>query len=272
MNIASVCPARSERPAGKAFQRTGEVVGGGFGAGEEARTWSRRASRPLGGGKDLLQWLATLSIIVILSGCALGRPPSPISILAPDVHVNADPGWPEVDWSLQIQRPVADQMRDSDQLLVRRSASRLQVFTGAAWLDQMPAMLHSTMIRAFEDANRFNGVGRAGSFRTRYILATEVRHFEAVDEGGPDLKVDLVVHANLIHQRASRSVATQTFRREVTSSGKSLDPLVDAFETAMSGLLSDMIDWTLEQGEAAGARWEERFQNERERRRKRDGR
>lgn len=218
------------------------------------------------------QTFAVLAIFTLMAGCALTRPPSPVSILAPNVPVNINPDWPDVDWSLQIQRPLADQMRASDRLLVRRGPSRLQFYSGATWLDRMPEMLQSIMIHTFEDAGRFDGVGRAGGFRTRYILATEVRHFEAVDDGGPDLKVELVVHANLIHQRASRSVATQTFSQELTSSGKSLDPLVAAFETAMAAMMNDLIGWTLEQGEAAGARWEARFQSEREGRRGRDDR
>lgn len=224
------------------------------------------------GGISVGRWVVALIIVVLTSGCALMRPPSPISILAPHVEMRTNPDWPEVDWSLQIQRPVADQMRDSDRLLVRRAPSRLQFYSGAAWLDQVPEMLQSIMIRSFADSSRFDGVGRAGGFRTRYVLATEVRHFEAVDDGGPDLRVELVVQANLIHQRAARSVATQTFRREAASSGKSLDPLVETFEAALAGLMSDLAGWTLEQGEAAGARWEERIQSERERRRGRDER
>lgn len=207
-----------------------------------------------------------LAILTLMAGCALTRPPSPVSILAPNVSVNSNPDWPDVDWSLQIQRPLADQMRASDRLLVRRGPSRLQFYSGATWLDRVPEMLQSIMVQSFEDARRFDGVGRAGGFRTRYILATEVRHFEAVDDGGPDLKVELVVHANLIHQRASRSVATRTFSQEVTSSGKSLDPLVEAFETAMAGLMNDLVGWTLEQGETANSRTEARIRRERERR------
>lgn len=216
--------------------------------------------------------LPALAMIAAMAACALTRPASPISILAPHIHVETNPDWPEVEWPLQIQRPTADQMRDSDRLLVRRSASRLQVYGGVAWLDQMPDMLQSIMIRAFGDAERFEGVGRAGDFRARYLLATEVRHFEAVDDGGPDLRIDLVVRANLIHHRTARTVAAQTFHHQATSDGRDLDPLVDAFETAMAELVSDLIGWTLEQGEAAGARMETRSGRERERRRPRDGR
>lgn len=216
--------------------------------------------------------LPALAMMAAMAACALTRPPSPISILAPHIHVEASPDWPEVEWPLQIQRPTTDQMRDSDRLLVRYAASRLQVYGGVAWLDRMPDMLQSIMIRAFGDAGRFEGIGRAGDFRARYLLATEVRHFEAVDDGGPDLHVDIAVHANLIHHRTARTVAAQTFRHQITSDGRALDPLVDAFETALAELVDDLIGWTLEQGEAAGARMETRIGRERERRRPRDGR
>ncbi|MCH8476889.1 MAG: ABC-type transport auxiliary lipoprotein family protein, partial [Wenzhouxiangella sp.] len=111
----------------------------------------------------------------LLTACALVRNPAPLSILAPAVDVQPRSDQERVDWSLQIQRPMADAMRDSDRVLVRRSASRLQVYAGAAWLDSVPEMLQSKLVRVFADSGAFTGVSRAGGMRTRYSLASEIR-------------------------------------------------------------------------------------------------
>lgn len=74
------------------------------------------------------------------------------------------------------------------------------------------------------------------------MLATEIRHFEAVDDGGPDLKVELVIQSSLIHQRSARAIATRTVRQEVDSSGKTLDPLIAAFESALAGLIGGGLE------------------------------
>jgi cholesterol transport system auxiliary component len=203
-----------------------------------------------------IRFLVVVLLALLLSGCMLTRQPAPLSIVAPDVKVQPDQDWPSVDWSIQVQRPIADQMRDSDRILVRRTPSRLQVYPGAAWLDSVPEMLQAMMIRALSDSERFTGVGRAGGMRSRYSLITEVRHFEAIDDGGMNLEVELVIQAGLIHQRSSRVVATKTFRQQQLSTGKQFDPMVTAYEQALSGLMVELVGWVLDEGVRAQSEWE----------------
>ncbi|MFU8833065.1 MAG: ABC-type transport auxiliary lipoprotein family protein, partial [Wenzhouxiangella sp.] len=206
---------------------------------------------------------------LVLAGCMLARPGAPVSIVAPSVEVPDTAAFEPVDWSIQVQRPIADQMRDSDRLLVRRKPSRLQVYGDAAWLDSVPEMLQSMTVKAFGDTEKFGGVGRAGGMRTRYNLAMEIRRFEAVDDDGPDLRVELVIQANLIHQRTSSAVASRTFRHGAVSSGKALDPLIETFERALNELMTELVGWVLQEGERADARRTEEPEGEQRRWRER---
>jgi len=207
--------------------------------------------------KAMNRWLVLLMVALGLPGCALTGNPSAIDILAPSPAAVDASGLEAVDWSVQIQRPVADQMRDSDRVLVRRTASRLQVYPGSAWLDSAPEMLQSLIIQAFADSQRFSGVGRSGGIRTRYGLSTELRNFEAVDQGD-GLRVDISLLANLVHQRTGRSLAGQTFSKSAEVSGPGVDALVGAFEQALSNLLPELLAWVLEAGTAADAEWTNR--------------
>ncbi len=195
--------------------------------------------------------------VPMLSGCMLTRSSSPMSILAPSVQIDQRSDEEAVGWSLQVQRPMTDAMRDSDRVLVRRAPSRLQVYAGAAWLDSAPEMLQSLMIQSFTDTGSFTGVSRAGGMRTRYSLATELRHFEAVDDGSADLTVEIVLQASLVHQRSARPMASQTFAKQQKIDGKALDDLVAGFELALEGLMNEMIDWVFEQSAVFEARGEE---------------
>ncbi len=196
--------------------------------------------------------LAGLTVAVLaLSACMLGGQPAPVTIMAPSVTLPEDFRAEAVEWSLQVQRPVADQMRDSERLLVRRTPSRLQVYPGAAWLDSVPEMLQSLMIRTLTDSEGFEGIGRGGGLRARYRLVTEIRHFEAVDDGGADLGVDLVVQASLVHQRSSRQVASRMFRHSGRSRGKEIGPLIETWETVLNEFLVDLAGWVLEEGALA---------------------
>ncbi len=211
------------------------------------------------------RWLLLLVLLPLLAACALTRPPSPISILAPEVSLQIQPDWPAVDWSVQVLRPIADQMRDSDRVLVRQSRSRLQVYPGAAWLDTVPEMLQSKMIRALADGGQIGGVGRGGGLRTRYSLVTELRHFEAVSDGNAGLRVELAIQALLIHQRSGRPVAFRVFEHEARADGQGVDALVSAFEQALSEWMNELVGWVLLSGTAADVERED-SEGEQERR------
>lgn len=201
--------------------------------------------------------LALLLLPMLLAGCLLGGQGSTISLLAPTLSLNHDLQAESVDWSVQVQRPVADAMRDSDRLLVRRTASRLQVYPTAVWLDSVPDMLQALLVQSLSDSERFDGVARTGGIRTRYSLAIEVRHFEVVDDDG-QMAIDIVLGANLVHQRSARSVANRTFRAGGPIPSNNLDDIVRGFEQALEGMVPEMIDWVQASGIEAEARWRER--------------
>jgi len=206
------------------------------------------------------------ALLALLTACGLGRQLAPVSILAPEIGVQPASDWPEVDWAVQVRRPITDQIRDSNRVLVRTAPSRLQAYPGTAWLDDVPDMLKTLTIQALSDSGRFEGVGRAGGLRTRFTLASEVRRFDGVDDGGPDLHVELVVQANLISQRSGRVVASRIFRVSERSSGKGLDPLVAAFERAMQAYFDDLTPWILVEGQRALDEGQNRTRDWRERR------
>lgn len=214
--------------------------------------------------------LRTVSLIVMIllttSGCMLARSPTAVSIIAPEVDMAVDEAWPGVDWSLLVQRPTADQMRDSDRILVRVSRSRLQPWPETAWLDSMPDMVHSLLIQSLEDSGRFAGVGRAGGMRSRFGLVSEVRRFEVVDAGHGDLSVALAMQANLIHQPSGRVMASRSFEHGQNVGGTSLDAVIDAFELAMGELFAELAGWVLTAGQQASAEledWRDRSQSRR---------
>ncbi len=186
-----------------------------------------------------------------LPGCSLTRPLEPVSVLAPEITLSADAAWPEVDWSIKVQRPSTDRLRDSDRLFVRVAGSRLQAYPGTVWLDRTPDMVQGLTIQALQDSGRFPGVGRAGQLRARFSLATEIWRFDAVDDGGADLSVTLEMQVNLVAQRSGQVVASRRFESRQRSVGRQRDPLMAAFEQALSDYFNDLLPWLLAQGQWA---------------------
>lgn len=208
-------------------------------------------------------WFVGVLVCLMASGCGLTRPLDPVSVLAPELEFRTEAAWPEVDWAVQVRRPVTDRMRDSERLFVRVGGSRLQAYPGAIWLDQAPDLLQALTIQALEDSGRFQGVGRAGGLRSRFALDTEIRRFDAVDTGGSDLEVELVVRVRLIALRSGQALAAQTFEISERSRGTQLDPLVSAFERALATYFGELMPWILEQGQLAAETEPERSRSSR---------
>jgi cholesterol transport system auxiliary component len=196
--------------------------------------------------RTLVSMCLLVSAAAALAGCIqLPKPAEPVGIVAPQPVVTADPGWPEVAWSLVVQRPLADQTRGSVRIVVRTPHSRLAFYPGVTWLDEMPNMLQALLLKAFTDSGRIAGVARPGTAQARYALAAEVRCFEAVEAPTGALRVELELQAGMIEQRSGRMVATRVFAADSPVAGNDVRALTGAFETALEKLLADVVGWAL---------------------------
>jgi cholesterol transport system auxiliary component len=216
-----------------------------------------------------------LASLLTLGGCLLTGTATPVMVFSPVVQIQPQEEWPEVDWQLMVVRPNADQMHDSQRILVRPEASRLQVYGGSTWADSLPDMLHSMLLRAFEDSGRIHAVTRqSSSMRARFGLILDVRAFEAVYDGEPNPAADIQIHAKLVHVPSTRVVAARTFRHWQRSGGTDVSSVVDAFTLGTRAFIDELVGWTLVEGEDAGPKlqeWrEERFRERQEERHSRE--
>ena len=193
------------------------------------------------------------SLCLVLTGCLLARQSAPTVVLAPEVTVVPAAEWPVVGWSLLVDRPRADAMSDSARVLIRPAPAQLQVYKGAAWLEPVPDLLQSILLRAFEDSGRITAVSRVGNARSRFRLYTEIRRFEAVASDGGRLTVQLEIHAKLILTRDASVLSAVNFNAQARSADNQLPALTRAFEQALQELTNAVVGWTLQQGEQAEA-------------------
>jgi len=191
--------------------------------------------------------LVTMSSLLLVACLPIGRS-DPTIILTPQLHLV----WPKdadrAPWTVQIDRPHADQLRNSSRVLVRKDGSRLQVYPDIRWLDSTPTMLQALMIEAFADSGRFVAVGRPGNLRAEYSLVAELSHFELVDDGSAALSVHLGWRASLMELRSGHPIAARRFEHRQAVGGLSIELFVAAFETALEAMLNEMVDWAAAAG------------------------
>ncbi len=201
----------------------------------------------------LTRILLPVAMIATLGGCSLlgSNERSAVTIYSPIVRIQADPGWPKVDWQLVLVKPSAARVVDSPRINVRPSPSELEVYKGVSWAQPATDMLDDALVRGFEDSGRVAGVARATTgIRADYKLALDVRRFEADYRGQATPAALIEVNAKLIHVIDQRVVADRTFRQEQPVPTTATADVARAFEQGLQAMTSELVGWTLVTGQA----------------------
>lgn len=201
----------------------------------------------------LTRILLPVAMIATLGGCSLlgSNERSAVTIYSPIVRIQADPGWPKVDWQLVVVKPSAARVVDSPRINVRPSPSELEVYKGVSWAQPATDMLDDALVRGFEDSGRVAGVARATTgIRADYKLALDVRRFEADYRGQPTPAALIEVNAKLIHVIDQRVVADRTFRQEQPVPTTATADVARAFEQGLQAMTTELVGWTLVTGQA----------------------
>jgi len=201
----------------------------------------------------LTRILLPAAMLALLGGCSLlgSNERSAVTIYSPIVRIQADPGWPKVDWQLVLVKPSAARVVDSPRINVRPSPSELEVYKGVSWAQPATDMLDDALVRGFEDSGRINGVARATTgIRADYKLALDVRRFEADYRGQATPTALIEVNAKLIHVVDQRVVADRTFRQEQPVPSTATADVARAFEQGLQATTSEVVGWTLVTGQA----------------------
>lgn len=201
--------------------------------------------------------LLPIALIAALGGCSLlgSNERSAVTIYSPVVRIQADPGWPTVEWQLVLVKPSAARVVDSPRINVRPTPSELEVYKGVSWAQPATDMLDDALVRGFEDSGRINGVARVTTgIRADYKLAMDVRRFEADYRAQATPTALIEVNAKLIHVIDQRVVADRTFRQENPVGSTDVAQVTAALEQGLQTLTTNVVGWTLVTGEQDHAR------------------
>jgi len=209
--------------------------------------------------------IAALAIATAtLAGCGILPKQETLALYDPTpqrsaTRDTANAAAPRADWQLQISRPYADTMHDSARILVRPQPGELQVYKGAAWTQPAPDIVLDTLVRAFADSGRLAGVSRRGEgVSARYELLLDLRRFESdygnADGGGTTPNVRIELGARLVQNADNRVVASRVFDIATPADGTDVARINRAFERGLGDATTQLIDWTLAEGQRDAVR------------------
>jgi cholesterol transport system auxiliary component len=191
--------------------------------------------------------LVSASAALALTGCGSLLSPSnpPARIYVLDPAFAAVPG-PKADWALVIAQTDVPSVYDTERLALERNQT-MDYYADSQWTDANPRLLQSLLVEAFEKSGRIVAVARdGGGVRGDYMLATELRHFEALydnGDGAPLVKVNIM--AKLLSLPRRDMVAVHDAAQQVRASANSIPAIVAAFNQATGAALSEIVAWTL---------------------------
>ncbi|MEX0346507.1 MAG: ABC-type transport auxiliary lipoprotein family protein [Rhizobiaceae bacterium] len=143
-----------------------------------------------------------------------------------------------------VTEPSALKALDSENIVVRASATSLEYLDGAQWADRLPKIIQARLVETFERSGRIGGIGKPGEgLAIDYQIIAEVRSFEIRLEGGERAQVEIAV--KLLNDRNGVVRSTAEFSASSPVNGAGNDEFVAALDRAFAEVAVAIVDWAL---------------------------
>lgn len=200
-----------------------------------------------------LRLLATLLLIGSLSACSILPKSQVLSIYRlpasslPNHEVSAD-------WALRVNKPYSSQLLDSTRIAVLPPGDQISAYQGVRWSDRAPLLLRDRLIDAFLDDGRLKAVSSDDSrLQADLELDGDLRAFHSEYQNGrPAARI--LFEARLVESGSLRILASRRFEVSQAARDTSVPAVVNAFGQAGDQLAREVLEWTLNQGQAAHTR------------------
>ncbi len=143
-----------------------------------------------------------------------------------------------------VPEPTALKALDSEQVVIRLSASEIQYLAASQWSDRLPKMVQAKLVQAFENTGKVGGVGKPGEgLAIDYQVISEIRSFEIATEGTDTAIVE--IFAKILNDRNGTVRAQKSFRAVVPVRGSDNAGFVAALDSAFATVSAEIVSWTL---------------------------
>jgi len=208
-----------------------------------------QAGRPvMTGRRRAIAGTASFALLATLAGCnVLPGVNVPVNLYTVTPKTTFPEGLPKVDWQMVVETPSSAASLDTARIALQRTPLTFEYYADAAWTDNAPAMVQTSLIESFEATHRISGVGReAIGLRPDYVLMTDLREFEAVYDGDNQIPTIWIrMNVKLVKLPERRIVASDTFGDKLPATGSKLPDIVAAFDEALGHVLKKVVLFTL---------------------------
>lgn len=192
--------------------------------------------------------MLALAVLSLLGACSILPKGEELTVYQLPVTGAAPARGVEVDWALQINKPLASPLLDSTRIAVLPDGDRISAYQGVRWDDRGTLLLRDRLIDAFRADGRVGAVSSDDSrLATDLMLAGDLRAFQGEYRAGR-VEVHILLEARLVQSGSRRMLASQRFEVREAAGGSAPAQVVTAFGLAADRLAAQVLDWTLAQG------------------------
>jgi cholesterol transport system auxiliary component len=193
------------------------------------------------------RWVAWVPVLA-LAGCAklfVATPPAHLYQLSSETSF--PPSLPQVSAQLLVDLPQTPAGIDTARIALTRAPFSLDYYADSGWTDSVSALVQTALLASFENSKAITAIDRESiGLRADFILKTEIRHFEAVrDGGGAPPTVWVAMIARLVAMPQREIIAQASFERHVPAATDEVPAVVAAFNAAADAVIKDIVVWTV---------------------------
>lgn len=194
--------------------------------------------------KNLLA-LASVATIA-LSGCVSVLPdPDPAPVVY-RLQSRAQPAAPVANPQvIRIDRPIASQIYNSNDIVVSMSGQNLSAVAQANWSDAMPSTVQSAFVDAVSASGQFTALLPSSGARADTRLNVTIQNFEANFDQGEQSAPLAIVQYRIAYTRADdrELLGTLSVRKTQRAASINVSSIVAAIETANEAAMADVVAW-----------------------------
>ena len=207
------------------------------------------AAGPRRGRRRILAGLV-IGAIAPAAGCGLFGPPPRQFTLTPVADFPG--GIPTAKWSLVIDEPTAARQIDTSRIALMNGPFQVEYYADVEWTDSAPAMVQLLLVQSFQNTGRLPVVAPTRqTLATDFLLLSNLRKFQVENDATGTPHATVIIEATLLKMPRRTPVATARFEKVTLIDAKSTDTVTAAFDASLAHVMRRVVDWTLQQGNAA---------------------
>ena len=188
--------------------------------------------------------------LALVSACSILPKPDPSDVYRLASTQPASQGTP-VSWSLRVTKPQTSEFLDSPRIAVVPDGNLISNYANSRWSDPAPVLLRNRLLDGFQRDGRVTLLSTdETNLQADYELGGQLQAFQS-EYRGKSVEVVIRLDARLVRGRDHRIIASRRFEVRQPVSDAKVPAVVAAFGQAGDQLNKQVVDWVVQQGNAA---------------------